>query len=125
MSAWKLRGPEVSSKPVIGWLSRLEGVVYRFRLFYRERFDCWDLQVGTSTGEIVIDGIRVTEGYPLLSTWTDARLPPGVLTCVDSRGLGQDPTRNDWRERHYLRYDDYVKVIVDNELQSILEGDLP
>lgn len=118
MSAWRLRGPELSRAPVINWRSRLEGVTYRFKMSYRERYDCWDLQVATATGEVVIDGIRVTEGFPLLDAWSDIRLPPGKLTCVDSQGLGAHPTRNDWRERHYLRYDDFVLDVVDNELSS-------
>jgi hypothetical protein len=116
MSSWRLRGPELSTAPVISWRSRLEGVTYRFKVSYRKRYDCWDLQVATSTGEVVIDGIRVTEGFPLLGAWIDARLPPGVLTCIDSQNLGAHPTRNDWRERHYFRYDDAILVAEDNEL---------
>lgn len=124
MSAWRLKGPELSRAPVIAWRSRLEGVVYRFVLSYRKRYDCWDLQVATATGEIVVDGIRVTEGYPLLAAWTDARLPPGTLTCVDSQGLGADPTRDDWRERHFLRYDDFSATTEDSEL-SIVPVEVP
>lgn len=124
MSAWKLSGPELSRTPVINWRSRLEGVTYRFRLSYRERYDCWDLQIATSSGEVVIDGMRVTEGDDILATWTDARLPPGSLRCVDSQNLGQHPTRNDWRERHFFRYDDYAAPDDDNELIATpLEGD--
>ncbi len=125
MSSWKASGPEKSDAPVISWRSRLDGVVYRFKLSYRERYDCWDLQVATSTGEVVIDGIRVTEGVPLLDTWMDSRLPPGDLTCIDSQNLGAHPTRNDWKERHYLRYDDYQVIIVDNELSVVQAEGLP
>jgi hypothetical protein len=124
MSAWRLKGPELSRAPVIAWRSRLDGVVYRFVLSYRKRYDCWDLQVATATGEIVVDGIRVTEGYPLLAAWTDARLPPGTLACVDSQGLGADPTRDDWRERHFLRYDDFSATNEDAEL-SIVPVEVP
>lgn len=120
MSAWRVRGPEVSLAPVIDWRSRLDGVVYRFRLAYRERYDCWDLQVATATGEIVINGRRVTEGESLFAAWSDIRLPPGTLTCVDSQSLGAHPTRDDWRERHYLRYDDFALTEIDNELAVIL-----
>lgn len=119
MSAWKIRGPELSQAPVIAWASRLDGVVYRFKISYRERYDCWDLQVATATGEVVIDGVRVTEGIPLLENWTNSRLPPGKITCIDSKGLGAHPTRDDWRERHYLRYDDYGAVIVDDDLSIV------
>ena len=124
MSAWRLKGPEQSLAPVIAWRSRLEGVIYRFKLSYRKRYDCWDMQVATATGEVVIDGIRVTEGYPLLAAWTDSRLPPGILTCIDSQGLGAHPTRNDWRERHYLHYDDAVFMSEDTEL-SIVPAEVP
>lgn len=125
MSAWRLRGPEASQQPVISWRSRLEGVTYRFKISYRQRYDCWDLEIATASGEVLIDGIRVTEGFPLLAAWSDIRLPPGTLTCIDSQGLGAHPTRNDWRERHYFRYDDFVAIVVNNELSTILFEESP
>lgn len=118
MSAWRLRGPELSTSPVVAWRSTLEGGVYRFRLAYRERHDCWDLQVATATGEVIVDGIRVSEGYPLLAAWSDIRLPPGELVCVDGQGLGAHPTRNDWRSRHFLKYIDHEPDTSDNGLSA-------
>lgn len=117
---YKVHGPELTTDPVISWRSRMEGKTYRFKLSYRDRHDCWDLQIATSAGEVVIDGIRVSEGFDLLYSWTDSRLPPGKLVCVDTQGKGAHPTRNDWRERHYLRYETAEDVEeVDNELSVV------
>lgn len=118
MSTVQVNGPQKSQSIDISWRSVLDGVMYRFRLKYRERYDCWDLQIAESDGSIVIDGIRVTEGIDLLYPYSDHRLPPGELICVDTKGLGASPTRRDWRERHILKYNEFVEVLVDNELAS-------
>jgi hypothetical protein len=118
MSTVQVNGPQKSQSIDISWRSVLDGVVYRFRLKYRERYDCWDLQIAESDGSIIIDGIRVTEGIDLLYPYSDPRLPPGELICVDTQGLGAAPTRRDWRERHILKYNEFVEIIVDNELAS-------
>lgn len=114
----QVHGPDLSLAPVIDWKSRLDGVTYAFRLAYRERFDCWDIRISTNTGEIVIDGMRVTEGIDMLEPFVDRRLPPGKLICVDRKGEGAHPRRNDWRERHILTYEPFVEEEVDNELYS-------
>lgn len=121
MSTVQVNGPQLSSSIDIRWRSILDGVRYAFRLKYRERYDCWDIQIATSQGEVVIDGIRVTEGNDMLAAWTDPRLPPGQLACVDTRGLGEHPTRNDWRGRHILTYTSPSTEVEDNELSSALE----
>lgn len=122
MSTVQVNGPQLSSSIDIRWRSVLDGVKYGFRLKYRERYDCWDLQVLTSQGEIVLDGIRVTEGNDMLAAYTDTRLPPGQLICRDTRGLGETPTRNDWRDRHILLYVESAAVVVDNMLSSEVEA---
>lgn len=125
MSTVQVNGPQLSTSIDIRWRSVLEGVKYGFRLKYRERYDCWDLQILTAQGEIVIDGIRVTEGYDMLNAFTDTRLPPGQLICKDTRGLGEHPTRNDWRDRHILTYVERSTVVVDNLLSSSLPEEPP
>lgn len=121
MSTVQVNGPQRSSSIDIRWRSILDGVRYAFRLKYRERYDCWDIQIATAQGEVVIDGIRVAEGNDMLAAWTDPRLPPGQLVCVDTRGLGEHPTRDDWRDRHILTYTSPSGVVEDNELSSVLE----
>jgi len=118
MSTVQVNGPQKSQSIDISWRSVLDGVVYRFRLKYRERYDCWDMQIAESDGSVIIDGIRVTEGIDLLYPYSDPRLPPGELICVDTKGLGAAPTRRDWRERHILKYIESIEIVVDNELAS-------
>ena len=118
MTSYRIRGPELATTPIIEWRSVLDGVTFRFRIEYRERYDCWDIQLSAADGTILVDGIRVTEGFPLFSHWSDIRFPRGTITCVDTRGLGAHPTRNDWRERHFLRYDAHETTTVDNGLRT-------
>jgi len=117
----QVNGPQLSTSIDIRWRSILDGVRYAFRLKYRERYDCWDIQIATSQGEIVIDGIRVTEGNDMLCAWTDPRLPPGQLICVDTLGLGAHPTRNDWIERHILTYTSPSGEVESDDLSATLE----
>lgn len=116
MTSYRIRGPELATTPIIEWRSVLDGVTFRFRIEYQTRYDCWYIQLSAADGTVLVDGIRVTEGYPLFSAWSDVRFPAGTITCIDSRGQGAHPTRNDWRERHYLRYDAFEEVVESNDL---------
>jgi hypothetical protein len=118
MSTVQINGPQRSRSIDISWRCVLDSVVYRFRLKYRVRYDCWDMQISQSDGTVVLDGFRVTEGNDMLAPYTDTRLPAGQLICVDTQGLGTTPTRNDWIERHVLTYTSPVAVDFDNDLRS-------
>lgn len=118
MTVYKLHGPDRSASPDIAWANVLDGRVFRFRVRYIERYDAWDLSLSTASGDVVIDAIRVSEGTDLIGGITDPRLPGGSLMCIDGAGGGISPGRNDWRERHYLRYEPASTAAVDNELTS-------
>jgi len=119
MSRYRMKGPERSQSIIINWASTLDGVRYRFRLAYRERYDCWDIDVQTASGVTIISGSRVVEGYPLFGAFSDARLPPGQITYVDTTGAGQPPTRGDWRSRGFLMYESFTPTVENNELSAV------
>jgi len=119
VTAFRLHGPDRSTAPAIRWKSVLEGSTYQFLLTYLDRYDAWQLQIALTDGTIILDGERVTEGVDILAPYVDARLPPGELRCVDTLGLGADPTRLDWRERHILTYTTVADVVTDNQLRAV------
>lgn len=121
----QVNGPQRTTAIDIRWRSVLDGIVYRFRLKYRERYDCWDIGISTTDGTEIIAGIRVTEGNDMLAAYTDSNLPAGKLVCVDTQGLGATPTRSDWRERHILTYTSPSGEVVDNMLSSQVNEEPP
>jgi hypothetical protein len=125
MTTFRVHGPDRSDAPVILWRSVMDGGTYQFMLSYLERWDAWHLQIALTDGTVLLDGERVTEGVDILAAYTDSRLPPGELRCVDTRGLGANPTRRDWRERHLLTYTAASTTVVDNNLRvvEVIEGE--
>ena len=121
MSRYQISGPETSSGIDTSWSSVIAGVRYKFRLKYRQRFDSWTLAIADAKGSPIIDGMSVVEGVDMLEPFTDVALPPGSITCVDTRGLGAAPTRYDWKDRHILVYEDPTIEDEDNGLASYQE----
>lgn len=113
----RIFGPEKSRGPVINWNSRLDGILTRLRLQYIERCDRWDLRVGATDGTIIFEGQRIVTGWDMFSPFTDARLPPGSLTVIDSQAkYDKLPGRNDWRERFWFLYESPAPVVDDRDL---------
>lgn len=120
---YRVKGPELSSAAVILWKSRLDGVTYNFKLTYAERYDAWYIDIGTASGEWILQGFRVVEGTNLLQAFTSEKLPTGALRCIDTQGQGANPTRDDWKERHLLTYEPKVVAEEDDGITAqIIEG---
>jgi hypothetical protein len=69
---------------------QLEGLTYTFRFLWSSRESCWYLDISDQGGNMLAPWVRLVVGPPLLRRFTDPRLPPGILTCVDLSGMDED-----------------------------------
>jgi hypothetical protein len=109
MAVLKINGPQTSTKPVIDFAAELETIVLRFQVAWNSRFEHWNLRVATAEGEEVLAGVRVVADTDMFEAYTDPRLPPGKLICRDPTNEGKDPGRNDFQNRHFFAYIEFVE----------------
>lgn len=68
----------------------LEGVEYLFEFLWSAREACWYMNLYDQDQHPIALLIRLVINWRLLRRFTDPRLPPGLLFCVDLTGNGQD-----------------------------------
>lgn len=102
--------PITQEGPHFSFVSDLEGVAYTFEFRWNDRESGWFLTLGDGEGVPIVAGVRVVVNYPLLSRFTDARLPTGFLFAFDSNGLDEDPAFEDLGRRTILTYGTRAEV---------------
>lgn len=68
-------------EPFYDMTVNLDGVDYQLAFLYNQRFDSWFLSVYNTDGSPIVLGIAVVCNWGLLSNYSDARLPRGILMC--------------------------------------------
>lgn len=82
----------------------LDSVVYQLTLDWNTRTESWTLSVADASAVAIVAGVRVGADYPMLRQYLHLDLPPGLLICLDTEGLVEDPTRFSLGARHKLVY---------------------
>lgn len=59
----------------------LDGTPYVLEFRYNQREGVWYVSVSTIDGGVIVSGIKVVPGVPLLRKVIDARRPPGELVA--------------------------------------------
>ena len=101
---YRINGPKSSTKSKIHFAVKVGTIVLQFRMYWNQRFEYWELTTLTDQSEVIIEGKKIVADYDMWEPYSDIRLPPGMLVCKDSAELGQNPGRNDFRDRHFLMY---------------------
>ena len=70
--------------PAYRFQVELEGRTYGLRLRWNERAAAWFLSVLTADDALLLSGVKVVVGVPLLRRHVDSRLPPGELMALDT-----------------------------------------
>lgn len=83
----------------------LEGSTYIFEFRYNVRGLYWSFNILTAGNVPIVSGVRVVSDYSLLSPFTDDRLPPGRLYCLDQFQSGSDATLQELGDTHVLIYE--------------------
>lgn len=108
----RLLAPASTTRSRFRWQTKLEGVVYGFRMSWNSRGAFWTLDIFSASGSTILRGLRVTTGVDLLAPFTTREFPPGQLYVVDSAGMSE-PGRNSWRVSHNLVYKTKAEVDAD------------
>lgn len=84
----------------------LNSVIFVLSFRYNQRADRWIMDVSTEEDEIIIQGIVLITGIPLLTQYVDERLPEGELIVLDRTDQQTNPTRNNFGEDVELYYEE-------------------
>lgn len=68
----------------------LEGTEYLFDFAWNDRDGYWYLTISDQDANQIANGIKLLININLLRRFTDTRLPPGLLMCVDLTGTATD-----------------------------------
>jgi hypothetical protein len=98
---------EIPTHADLEWYSlavSLDGRGYQFSIRWQTREERWTLSVKDSDGELIVAGVPLVVDWPLLSLFTDSRLPPGKLMLIDVTGEGREAAHDDLGDRCKLVY---------------------
>jgi hypothetical protein len=84
----------------------LAGSLYRFALFFNTRMGLWTMDIFMLDDTPLVSSIALVADWEIACQFTDLRLPPGFLYCVDTSGAGADPGRDDLGSRVIVVFDD-------------------
>jgi hypothetical protein len=96
--------PNVVDVPHYTFSTELDGVTFRFEFRWNDRASAWFMSLRDVNGNDLVVGRRVVVGFPLLTRFSDPRLPKGDLNAVDTTGTGTEPGINDLGGRVKLIY---------------------
>lgn len=86
--------------------TKLSGREYSLRFQWNQRAAHWTLDLADQDDVMIVAGLVLAVGWPLLSLVTDVRRPPGELAVFDPRPVpnAESPTLESLGTRHELIY---------------------
>ncbi len=84
----------------------MSDVEYILTFKWNDRDGAWYFDLSDTSNDMIRAGIKVVLGWPLLSTISDRRRPPGDIIAVDTEDSGVEADINDLGMRVLLVYDD-------------------
>jgi hypothetical protein len=91
--------------PEFSYVVELEGASYLLTFKYNERATSWYLDIATREAVVLLYGLPLTTGFPLLfSHRSRAGLPPGEFIVVDLEGKSERPGRTTLGTRFQVLY---------------------
>lgn len=70
--------------------TQLDGVEYLLEFIWSDRESCWYLNISDQDGNQLACLVRLIVSWSLLRRFSDARLPPGALFCLDLSNTNVD-----------------------------------
>lgn len=87
----------------------LDGSEYVLRLRWNSREARWYMSLSDADDVLIVGGVKLVAGWPLLRLVVDARRPPGQLVALDQAG-DADPNLDDLGTRVVLVYIDQAEA---------------
>ena len=83
----------------------LDGAFYGLRFWHNGRADRWFMSLLTDDGDLIASTLAISANAPINAHLRNLEgAPPGVLTCNDTQGRGDDPGADDLGSRHEIVY---------------------
>jgi hypothetical protein len=77
---------------------------YTIRMDWNDRDSSWYMNLKDDNDAYLLVGQRIAVGCDLFRNKAIPGMPQGVLLCLDTTGLQEDPGFSDLDTRHYLIY---------------------
>ena len=88
----------------------LDGTNFVLEFEWNDRAASWFLDVRDEARVLLLAGVRVVVGFPLIARYRDPKLPKGDLSAVDTSGLDLDPALEDLGDRVLLIYTPFDEI---------------
>jgi len=98
--------PVRSDLPSYNFQITLDGVIYGLSFNWSRRAGLWTMDIADEIGTPMLMGIRLFQGFPLISRFFKPGLPPREFFCIDTANQGKDPGEDDLGARVLLIYGD-------------------
>lgn len=82
----------------------LDGSSFFLDFEWNDRAESWFLDILNADRVMLLAGVRVVVGFPLINRYRDPRLPKGDLTAIVTSGSDLDPKFTDLGDRVQLLY---------------------
>ena len=92
----------------------LDGNPYRLAFSWNTRGEYWSLTISDSSGNVLVDGLKLVINFELISEYAAAGFPPGALLAVDTTGTLSRIGRDDLGEKvrlYYLTGEEFAEVL--------------
>lgn len=87
----------------------LDGVNYKIRFTYNEKYDFWSFGILSEDGKNIVSMTKIVPGFPLLYAYTNDKLPRGVFGCIsDTDKVGRNSFINNEAQFAYITQSEVV-----------------
>lgn len=82
----------------------LDNIVLNFKFVWNGRDNAWYMDILDSVNSPILNGIKIVNGWELITRFTDIRLPQGALLVVSLRSDEEIIGRDDMIDNYKLVY---------------------
>ena len=81
----------------------IDGVEYRLRFTYNEKYDYWSFGLYRSAGEPIIAMTKIVPNFPIFHYYTYTEIPDGIFGCLsDTDHVGRQAFNDKTAEFVYI-----------------------
>jgi hypothetical protein len=102
--------PVRADLPAYEFEIELEGRVFFFSFNWNARIGKWFMTIKDQSQAVIVSGVKLLTGWPILERLKDTRLPLGTMFVIDSANEGKDPGVDELGSRHILMYRESTTV---------------
>jgi len=102
--------PVRNDYPAYSFSIDLDGINYTLAFKHHSRMDKWTMDIISSEGVAIVEGIAILTDLPLLQGLIVEGLPPGQFIAIDETGNGANPNETNFGTDIKLLYEEAVNA---------------